>query len=285
MAIDVKIEGSGKVAEALVDTLSPVTNLFGTMGDKVRVYRELSLLRTLSRAKEIAKKENLLLTEPPTKFLVPYLEECSLESGEDELLTEMWARLLASASIDFKSEHNLFIRLMREMTGAEARVFEYLVDPLKDREYEGPWHLDDIETSWHNPYIYIKLEDSVEKLGSDLSKNTDFSVCEKNFKAIAETPGSRVYFFYVNYGKEGKYPLETAYECKPSMIEQEFDIVSVAMLKSLGLIGDYISSEFWFGEFMFEVRSYYVTTLGARFTKACTGYRVSGQGEQLDSIT
>lgn len=169
MVIDVKVEGSGKIADALVDTLSPVTNLFGTLGDHVRVYRELSLLRTLSCAKEIAQKENLVLTEPPTKFLVPYLEDCSLESGEDELLTDMWARLLASASIEFKSEHNLFIRLMREMTGAEARVFEYLVDPNKDREYKGAWHLDDIETSWHSPYIYIKLEDCIEKLGSDLS--------------------------------------------------------------------------------------------------------------------
>lgn len=79
-----------------------------------------------------------------------------------------------------------------------------------------------------------------------------------------------MYFFYVNHGKEGKYPLETAYECGPSRIEQEFDIISVAMLKSLGLIGDYISPEFWFGEYMFEIRSYYVTTLGARFTKACS---------------
>lgn len=279
MAIDVKLEGTGVLANALVETLSPVTNTFGALGDKVRVYRELSMLRTLKKAREIAAKENLVLQEPPTNFLVPFIEDCSLESGEGELLTEMWAKLLVSASTDFKSEHNLFIRLMREMTVSEAKVFEYLVDSKTDRSFQGGWNLDDVETSWHSPYVYVKIEDLARKLEKGLSTSTDYTALENEFRCLAEMPGSRIYHFATYKGKEGKYPLEDLYNCEANRIEQEFDIISIAMLKSLGLVGDYISTEFWFGNYMFEVRSHYVTTLGARFTKACTKFPVSGESE------
>jgi hypothetical protein len=93
MSVDIKVEGTKEISNALVELFSPVTNLLGTLGDRVRVYRQLSLMRSLKRAREIAAEEGLSLKEPPLKFLVPYLEDCSLESPEDIDLIEMWARL------------------------------------------------------------------------------------------------------------------------------------------------------------------------------------------------
>jgi hypothetical protein len=66
--LDIGIDGSGPIGKAIVDTFSPVSNLLGLIGDQVRVYRELTLRRTLQRARDIADDEGLPLTEPPVGF-------------------------------------------------------------------------------------------------------------------------------------------------------------------------------------------------------------------------
>ena len=105
MAIELKIEGTKEISKALVEMFSPVTEALGSLGDRVRVYRQLSLMRSFKRAHEIAKEEGLVLKEPPLKFLVPYMEDCSLEQPEDTTLIDMWAKLLASAGGNFKTNN------------------------------------------------------------------------------------------------------------------------------------------------------------------------------------
>ena len=65
MTIDIKLEGTKELTNALVEIFSPVTELLGTVGDRVRVYRQVSLMRALKRAKEIAASEELVMVEPP----------------------------------------------------------------------------------------------------------------------------------------------------------------------------------------------------------------------------
>lgn len=273
--LDIDIDGSGPIGKAIVDTFSPVSNLLGLIGDQVRVYRELTLRRTLQRARDIADDEGLPLTEPPVGFLVPYLEDCSLESPDDDRLIDMWARLLKSASANYQSEHNLFIRLMREMTAKEARLFEYLVS-AKDRVFEQGWNLDDVETAWHDPYVHIALEGVLAGAApAGLNDSTDFAEVEKAFRQDMEQPGSRVYFFGVSKGENDNYPLDEVYANQRGPLDDDFDLISVALLKSLGLAGNYVSKEFWFGPYMFEIRAYYSTMLGARFAQSCTPLPVS----------
>lgn len=276
MSVDIKIEGTKEISNALVEIFSPVTNLLGTLGDRVRIYRQLSLLRSLKRAKEIASEEGLEVKEPPLKFLVPYMEDCSLESPDDEVLIEMWAKLLASSAAHSRPEHNIFIRVLRELTASEAKLLEYVASPNSHQRFKGHWHLEDVSGDWHDPYVFIKLRDCIADLSDGLNDATDFGQLENSFREKAEQPGVVVYFFDVSRGKQGAYPLDGVHNNARGPIDDDFERTSIAILKSLGLICDYVSPEFWFGKFEFDVRAYYLTELGAHFIEACTRLPVSG---------
>jgi hypothetical protein len=270
MSIDIKLEGTKEISNALVEIFSPVTELLGTLGDQVRIYRQLSLMRALKHAQEIVTKEQLTVVEPPIKFLVPFMEDCSLEAPEDNLLVDMWAKLFVSAASNFKSEHNLFIRILREMTYSEAKLLEYVISQETHQHYVDSWHLEDVEGEWSDPFVFIKIRDSISKFGTELNDTFPFENLEVEFRKQAEQPGCVVYFFDIEKGVRNEYPLEGVHTNSRGPIDDDFDSISIAMLKSLGLIGEYKSSELWFGSYVFDVRSYFLTELGAHFVASCT---------------
>ena len=277
MTIDIKLEGTKELTNALVEIFSPVTELLGSVGDRVRVYRQISLMRALKRAKEIAENEKLVIAEPPIKFLVPYMEDCSLESPDDEKLINMWAKLLVSASTSIKPEHNLFIRILREMTSSEAKLLEYIISPDSHPHYSGHWHLEDVESYWSDPFVFIGIRDSIKEINRKLSSNFPFGVLEEKFRQHSEQPGSIIYFFDVSKGEKNNYPLDGIHTNKRGVIDDDFKPISITMLKSLGLIGEYKSSELWFSTYVFDVRVYFITHLGAMFIEACTTNPVNGK--------
>lgn len=272
MGIEVKIEGTKELSKVLVDLLSPASELLGSLGDKVRVYRKLSLLRSLSRAKAIADKEGIKLGEPSLKFLVPYLEDCSLEDPQDEALIDMWARLLVDASTKPKSEHSLFIRVLRELTGSEARLFHYIASPETHKHCRASRHPEDVESDWKPTFVSIAIRDTMEAMGGmeKLREKDDFSRLYEAFLVREETAGSIVYFFDISEGYPGRYPLDPIFSSPRGPIDDEFGLNSIAILKGLNLIGDFQSPEMWFGKYCFMVYAYFLTGLGASFAESCT---------------
>lgn len=208
MVVEVKIEGTKELSNALVEAFSPVTEALGTLGDRVRIYRQISLLRSIERAKSIAKAEGLKLTEPPLKFLVPYLEDCSLESPDDSTLIEMWARLLVSASTNHKSEQNLFIRILKELTASEAHLFRYIASPETHNHCDTYRHPDDVESDWNTTFVSIALRDAIKSLGgiNKLETKNLLSKLEEEFRSHEETAGAIIYYFSIAKGVPGKYP-------------------------------------------------------------------------------
>ncbi|TCD22318.1 DUF4393 domain-containing protein [Pseudomonas sp. IC_126] len=270
MPIEFKVEGTKEISNALVEIFSPITNILGTLGDRVRIYRELSLLRSLKRAQEIASEEGLILEEPPLKFLIPYMEECSLESPEDNVMIEMWSRLLASSASDFKSEHNLFIRILREMTTSEAKLLEYIVSENTHKNHKDSWHIEDAVHFWYDPYIYIRVRDCIASLPEPLSDDTDFEELQSLIHEATEQPGSIVHYLEISKGEKNVYPMESIYTSDRGPIDDDFERTSISILKSLGIIESYTSAEFWFGEYLFVIHSYHATELGIQFVKTCT---------------
>lgn len=272
MALEVKIEGTKELSKVLVDLLSPASELLGSLGDKVRVYRKLSLLRSLSRAKAIADREGIKLTEPSLKFLVPYLEDCSLENPEDEALIEMWARLLVDASTSPKSEHSLFIRVLRELTGSEARLFRYIASPETHKHCRANRHPVDVESDWKPTFVSIAIRNTIEAMGGieKIERGKRFGELYDTFLAREETAGSVVYFFDISEGYPGRYPLDSVFSSPRGAIDDDFGQNSVAILKGLNLIGDFQSPEMWFGKYCFAVYAYFLTGLGASFAESCT---------------
>lgn len=277
MAIEVNIQGTKELSKALVEILSPATELLGALGDKARIYRQLSLLRSLKRAKEIADAEGVQLKEPPLKFLVPMLEDCSLEEPDDSTLIDMWARLLVAESKNHKSEHHLFIRVLRELTAQEACLLKFICSPENHSHCTSRPHLEDIESEWRDAYVHIRIRDAIKSLGgiSSIENNDSFNILHSNFLSNSEPEGTIIYFFDIGAGVPNHYPVDDIYSSPRGPIDDDFDQSSIAILKGLNLIGDYRSPEIWFGKYCFTVYAYYLTGLGARFIAACTDIRPS----------
>lgn len=103
--------------------LGPVAEIGEFCSDKVRFYRWKSAVRTIEKANEIAQDRNIKPQQVPIKFLVPFLEHCSLEDEESEL-TEEWAKLLVSASIEFKEKHLIYSGILSRLGPTEAKVLK-----------------------------------------------------------------------------------------------------------------------------------------------------------------
>lgn len=272
MAFNVNIEATQDISRALVDAFSPATQFLGSLGDRVRIYRQVSLLRSLKRAKEIAEAEGLPLTEPSPKFLVPYLEDCSLEDPDNTTLLEMWARLLVDASRESKSEHNLFIRILKELSAPEAHLFRFVASEAARKHPALKSTIDDAESFWRTEFLSVALRDSINRSGGleGLSAEDRLLALEQDFRRNNEVAGSIVYYFEVAHGVPGHYPLDSVHDSGRGPIDDDFGDASIAVLKGLGLVGDFKSPEIWFGGYCFVVYAYYVTGLGAKFAKMCT---------------
>ena len=136
-----------QIAGALSNTLgAPSSELGALVADKIRFLRWKNALRTVERARELADACDVSLKQPALKFLVPFLEHCSLEE-EDEDIQEFWAQLLVAAGVEFKSGHLLFMRLLREMTGTEARLLRDIATAGGIHE-PTPSGLDDAIATW-----------------------------------------------------------------------------------------------------------------------------------------
>jgi hypothetical protein len=111
--------------------LGPLAELADLFGDKVRLLRYKSAVKTLNRAAEIAKEGGFKPEEIPIKFLIPFIEDCSLEQ-EDSPLIEQWASLLASASKGFDPLHVAIKDVLKNISSKEAQLLETLgstIDP------------------------------------------------------------------------------------------------------------------------------------------------------------
>jgi len=71
VVVEVKIEGTKELSNALVEMFSPVTEALGALGDRVRIYRQISLLRSFKRAKAIASSEGLIFDRAPVEVPRP----------------------------------------------------------------------------------------------------------------------------------------------------------------------------------------------------------------------
>lgn len=116
-----------RVLNAIVDAFSPISESLGLLGDKIRVYRANSAIRTIERAKEIADEEGRPLELPHPKFFVPFIEAASLEDEDDDGLREKWAKLLSRAGQDPDSISYFARTVLSEISSAEAKLLDFLV--------------------------------------------------------------------------------------------------------------------------------------------------------------
>jgi hypothetical protein len=126
---------------AWLDLISPLTEWAGLKGDELRFKRtQLRLQRedVLSKIVESArhKIEQEKTKKPiPNKFLIPFLEQASLEDL-DSALIEMWASLLASAATTFSSHHVHFVSIISQLSPKQGTILKSLIGTESVHECE-----------------------------------------------------------------------------------------------------------------------------------------------------
>lgn len=113
-----------EIAKAISSTVgAPLSELSQLVADKIRYLRWKNAVTTLEKARAFAAQSPEQLSAPPLKFFLPFMEGCSLEESEADLTNE-WARLLNTASIQYRSNQLIFTRILREIGSLEAQMME-----------------------------------------------------------------------------------------------------------------------------------------------------------------
>jgi hypothetical protein len=125
-------------SNALLTILAPFIQLGGWWGESIahrrkqqeqlRIYRQ----ETLSAITELAAPQLARLKPPkervPIKFLVPFIEQASLEEPDSDLV-KMWANLLVSSVANYNTDNVYYVRLLSQMSSVQARLFEAIIGP------------------------------------------------------------------------------------------------------------------------------------------------------------
>jgi hypothetical protein len=168
---DVMQQAAPYAAGAALYTLGATgKKIFGIAESEFDSYFGLSQrLRTVERGIEAIKKAEKMLDEKGVsgearaaalKFIVPWWPGASLE--EDETLHDMWAALLANASLpDGDKVRPSFISILKEMSPDEAELLQFFNRTLHD--WEPLMSSEKLEESfcgdrWNRDRLYVCLD-------------------------------------------------------------------------------------------------------------------------------
>jgi hypothetical protein len=101
--------------------------------DKVKAWRFKSGIRVFSQAQQMISDADLKPDQVDLKFLLPFIEKCSLESQPE--MIERWAALLANVASSSVTTISVavFPELLSQLSPAEAHVLEW-VEEAPQRE-------------------------------------------------------------------------------------------------------------------------------------------------------
>jgi hypothetical protein len=119
--------GSSKVAAAvgkvLVDSVSPISEALGYIGDRIRIYREENVLAAIEGSRRKLQAAGIAAKSPSPSFLIPYLEKVGI-GYEDEGMQDRWENLLVAAAAGKSQEKTAFIDVLGKLSGRDAQLFD-----------------------------------------------------------------------------------------------------------------------------------------------------------------
>jgi hypothetical protein len=101
----------------------------------LRLQREDVLAEIVSRAKQRIESKQLATKPVPNKFIVPFLDQASLEDPDSELV-DMWASLLASAETEYSSHHVHFVSIIFQLSAKQGDILKRLIGTDNAHELE-----------------------------------------------------------------------------------------------------------------------------------------------------
>lgn len=127
LEIESKGDQTKRISNALMDAISPFTGLLGAAGDELhyfRIARREKVLSTILRAREIRETHGIPHRKVSPKLLAPWLEYASLEDDSTSDISEMWARILATAPTEFDAQYAYFIDVLKKFGAKEALLLQ-----------------------------------------------------------------------------------------------------------------------------------------------------------------
>ena len=125
-----------KSAVGFVESLlgEPLKVAGSAIADQVEMWKWQNRVRMAARAKEIMEEMKVAARIVPPSFLLPVIEAAGYM--DDATLQDMWAHLLVSGVQRDAAQQPLFIRLLRDFSPLDARVFKTAVEYCA----QGPSH-------------------------------------------------------------------------------------------------------------------------------------------------
>jgi hypothetical protein len=154
-----------RTGDALLDLISPFTNGAGWLGDKFSHARRNAAIRAASKAAEQLRKEGVLTANIPPKVLLPWLEGASLETDENDSLTDAWAGLFVRAAKSGDAVTISYMETLKKLGKPEAELLRFFAmdtSPIYSERFYGD---DDIGIfSERNPLRHRLVEQMEEVL-------------------------------------------------------------------------------------------------------------------------
>jgi Abortive infection alpha len=173
------------LGRALADFLGPAAQEGGhIIADRVRFLRWRVALRTVERAQRIAEEKRLSSGHVPLKFLVPFLEQASLQEEEGDL-SEMWSHLLAKARDSYSDRHVTFLGILNVLSPAEAEVLKQMWRTADAQELFSAWTV-------HTPMDHLERHVETSPVRGGALLHFDHEVTAEDF----EIDSAVVYFFH-----------------------------------------------------------------------------------------
>lgn len=110
------------LGERLGEFLAPPTPIAPTVLDMIAMWRHGNMTVVLGRAAERLEGRGIEPRPIPIGALLPLLEAASLV--DDDTLREWWAELLASGVSADEHQHPMWVKILAQMSGEDAREFQ-----------------------------------------------------------------------------------------------------------------------------------------------------------------
>ena len=251
-------------AGAWLDLISPLTEWAGLKGDELRFKRtQLRLQREDVLAEIVERAKNRIgrivgATKPiPNKFLVPFLEQASLEDP-DSSLVDMWANLLASAAKNFSSHHTHFVSIISQLSPKQGEILRSLIGTESAHDCE--LAMDNIRGYYQSHSIRRAIERAVLKL----RERNDDEFCELIVAYFNHPNIEIVHASAENMQTHDYFDISMDYS-----VYDDDDEVDYTILEAVGLIRRVETDFFDVGEWSLSVIYYHLTDLGFHFSVAC----------------
>ena len=241
----------GNYHSQLQDLISPLAEGMGYIGDQIKLRRVQTAFKVLSRMHEIAAENGYILKPVKSKFLIELLEKSSVEDPNDKEMMEIWAKLLASASVNSNNAQVSYVDLLRVLRKEDAEILQHLaLDTSPDASLDF-YHLHtwtDFCEATSKRLNSILAENSGKSFGDILDLIEGLALQFNNKLLYIRTEGTRV--LPTEYYKENKKSI--------SILEREGAIkVEFGSIK----LGNLVLEACWLR----------ITKFGFDFVVACEG--------------